>query len=213
MSSDAMIVNVTLSGISPMLHNRFTPELMEQIRTKKPGVKNRDQSPEQEATPKLYQDPKTGLFGIPVENLYASLAKAGQQVPLTKATDKISTATTTKLYSLMSIKEEFLPFDAEQQGWVVDMRRGRNPNGGEAVVLVRPKFETWTIRPTVELYGGCDSGKIQELFNIAGASVGLGDFRPGCKGPFGRSAVESWKPQGSKATTTATVDEPELAGV
>jgi hypothetical protein len=33
------------------------------------------------------------------------------------------------------------------------------------------------------------------VIDAAGKRVGLGDFRPACKGPFGRFVVTNWQPR------------------
>jgi hypothetical protein len=73
------------------------------------------------------------------------------------------------------------------------MHKGKNPNGGEAVCIVRPMFELWAITFTVLM----DIEELAEdtflrLFTLAGTRIGLGDFRPQCKGTFGKFAVIRW---------------------
>jgi hypothetical protein len=34
---------------------------------------------------------------------------------------------------------------------------------------------------------------MREIVDAAGKRVGLGDFRPACKGPFGKFVVVQWK--------------------
>ena len=33
----------------------------------------------------------------------------------------------------------------------------------------------------------------REIMDAAGKRIGLGDFRPDCKGPFGKFVVTKWK--------------------
>ena len=184
---------VTCTGISPLLMNPASDELIEQLRTKTTARKRTDWSAQEEAAVKLYVD-DDGKCGIPVENLLASLVEAGRKVPLSGRT-KVSTAKTTELFSFLSIDEQFMPFPDEFQDWRVDKRRGRNPNGGEMVALVRPRFDHWSITFTVNIDDTLiNDVNVKSLIEIAGRSVGLCDFRPGCRGPFGRSMVTVWEP-------------------
>lgn len=36
------------------------------------------------------------------------------------------------------------------------------------------------------------AGLFREIVDAAGKRIGLGDFRPACKGPFGKFVVTSW---------------------
>ena len=78
--------------------------------------------------------------------------------------------------------------------WRYEVRQGRNPNGGEAVCLVRPLFEEWGIHFTAIL----DTDELAEdtflrLFQLAGRRIGFCDYRPQRKGVFGMFAVTRWE--------------------
>lgn len=202
-------VRVTCRAVSALLMNPATEELIEQLRTKTPKQKRRDWSAQEEASTKLYIS-DTGKIGIPVENLYASLVEAGRDISL-PGRQKISTATSTRLYAFISIEEQFLPFPDDCQEWKADKRRGVNPNGKEMVAVVRPRFEQWSITFTVVIDDKLiEPSKIRELIEIAGRSVGLCDFRPGRRGPFGRSTVAAWEVLSSDKSPTLNGNESML---
>ena len=185
-------VRIEIVSIDRLLMNAMGRDLLESLRTKTPKPKDRSQSLEDEAKPKFYRD-EDGSFGIPTENLLACLAEAGRSVQLDGKT-KVSTATSTKLYGFMSIEETFLKFDEHDLAEEPDLRRGRNPNGGEAVALVRPMFRSWKLTCTIEIdEQEINPARVRELFRKAGRYIGLGDFRPSCKGPFGRFKVAVWE--------------------
>ena len=78
--------------------------------------------------------------------------------------------------------------------WRYSVDQGRNPNGGEAVCLVRPMFELWAVHFTALL----DTDELPEdtflrLFELAGRRVGFCDFRPQRKGTFGMWSVVRWE--------------------
>ncbi|HUC88352.1 MAG TPA: hypothetical protein VMR95_04390 [Candidatus Binatia bacterium] len=142
--------------------NPASEELIERLRTRTPAEKRRDWPAEEEASTKLYTD-ENGCIGIPVENLLASLVEAGRDIVL-PGRKKVSTATSTHLYAFMSVEEQFLLFPEECQEWKVDKRRGRNPNGGEMVALVRPRFDHWSITFTCVIDNDqIDVSKIKQL--------------------------------------------------
>jgi hypothetical protein len=39
---------------------------------------------------------------------------------------------------------------------------------------------------------------VREIVDAAGKRIGLGDFRPSCKGPFGKFVVTQWKEHAAK---------------
>lgn len=77
--------------------------------------------------------------------------------------------------------------------WEVDIQQGRNPNGGEAVCLIRPRFDEWQFSLTIEVdQDQMPLGMARELIDIAGKRIGLLDFRPQRKGIYGRFQVVGW---------------------
>ena len=77
------------------------------------------------------------------------------------------------------------------------MRQGRNPNGGEAVCIIRPRFDAWALE--LSLLAALDSipeSTMRQLVDIAGSRIGLCDFRPQRRGIFGTFRVDSWRVAG-----------------
>lgn len=82
--------------------------------------------------------------------------------------------------------------------WKYDVKKGKNPNGGEAVCIVRPLFEKWAIVVTFTVdIAELPPDQYRRLFDLAGSRMGLGDFRPQCKGRFGTFRVQCWKSLGT----------------
>lgn len=197
-SGGLVTITVTCRGVTPLLMNRIPPETLEQVRTKakKPKTAQRPAVPRDEAIPKLYLT-EEGAPYIPTENLLSCLVAAGQSVRL-DGKRQVSTAKSTVLPAFLSLEERFLPlfvYGAEAApDWEVDMRPGRNPNGGELVCLVRPRFDQWAFRVTATV----DLDEVgvniaRDLFDIAGKRIGLGDFRPSRKGLYGKFCVVGWE--------------------
>lgn len=196
-SANLVTLEVTCIGVTPLLMNRMTPETLEQIRTKAKRSKNasRPASPRDEAAPKVYLT-GDGKPYVPTENLLACLIAAGQFVRL-DGKRQVSTAKSTALPAFLTLDDPFLPLFVVKTGkpptWEVDMRPGRNPNGGEAVCLVRPRFDQWGFRVSAQVdLNEIGMQSVRELFEIAGKRIGLGDFRPQRKGMFGRFAITKW---------------------
>lgn len=176
-------------GVSPYLMNPFTKELLESMRCKIPIVRAVDQTPEQEASKKLCK--KNGLYGFPSEYLFSCILEAGRYVKPGKT--QLSTKESSLIPSFLAITENFLAFP-EDAKWEVDMRRGVNPNDGNPVCIVRPRFDNWSFKCTLEIDGSeIDEYTVRRLLHIAGKKIGLGDFTPSHRGPFGRFQIAKWE--------------------
>lgn len=183
--------------------NRIDNSTLEGIRTKTkaPKSSSKTMTPREEAAPKVHQDEKGKPF-IPAENLLSCLIGAGQSVRL-DGKRQVSTAKSTTLPAFMTIEDTHLElFDPEDDleletaKWEVDMRAGRNPNGGELVCLCRPRFDRWAFKVRILVdEKEIAEDKIRELFDKAGKRNGLGDFRPSRKGMFGQFVVKCWEKQ------------------
>jgi len=189
-------VIVVCTGVSPLLLNPMTPEILMTL----PGsgisagaMKPRDEiSPAEMAENKVIKN-KKGEMGIPVEYLFACLVAAGRRVKFEKKSN-ISTAETTLLPSFLAIEGEFIPFLDQTVGWETDIRRVVNKTTKGAMAAVRPKFKDWAFQVIIEVDTAVISlEKIRELFKEAGRTQGLGDFRPSKKGLFGRFRVTRWE--------------------
>lgn len=181
-----------IQGISPLLMNPMTADILDQLEGGAAARKPKDltKTSYETAAEKLYKD-EIDRIGIPALNLFSCLVEAGRQVKI-DAKRGISNSESTLLPSFLAIKEFFLPFEGEPS-WAVDRRRGVLEATGTAVCLVRPRFDAWDFYVTVDVdLQEISLEKVQLLFQKAGNSVGLCDFRPACRGPFGRFRVVEW---------------------
>lgn len=100
-------------------------------------------------------------------------------------------------------EEVFGPELDEQSPWRVDVKRGVGKSGIPNAI-VRPCFEEWSFKITVEVdYTGLEgltSAHIQQLFEKAGKRVGLLSYNPAHKGPYGRFRVASMTEVSSRNT-------------
>ena len=186
-----IIVRATLAGVTPLLMNAMSNQQLLDLwnRTRKPKNAPRP-SPREAADAAVHRMPD-GKPHIPVAMLMSCLIGAGQFVRL-DGKRQISTAKSTILPGLLTIEDRWLPVRPGK--WEVDMALGRNPNGGDAVCIIRPRFDDWSFALTLSVdQSEIPLSTIRELVNIAGSRVGLGDFRPKCKGTFGRFHVTRWE--------------------
>lgn len=208
-SGGLVAITVTCRGVTPLLMNRIPPETLEQVRTKAKKAKTaqRPAVPRDEAIPKLYVTDE-GVPYLPTENLLACLVAAGQSVRL-DGKRQVSTAKSTVLPAFLSLEERFLPLFVDDGSgrvpdWETDLRPVRNPNGGELVCLVRPRFDEWAFRVTaVADLDEVGIDIVRQLFDTAGKRIGLGDFRPSQKGMFGKFVVTNWQENNYSASAEA----------
>lgn len=139
---------------------------------------------------------------IPAYMLMSTLISAGVFIRLDQKR-QLSTKDSSMLPGLLFLEGESFPLLMPDTGkeskwgfapWRYEVRQGRNPNGGEAVCIVRPLFEKWAIHFTAVI----DNDTLPEdtflrLFTLAGTRIGIGDFRPSRKGTFGMFAVTRWE--------------------
>jgi len=101
---------------------------------------------------------------------------------------KITTIKTSLVPAGINIVEKRIPFNTKD--FVVDRRPVVNPNTGGALLKFRAKLEEWELSFTLE----CDetlfsTHVVRTLLDHAGSKIGLGSFRPSCKGLFGKFKV------------------------
>lgn len=160
----------------------------------------------------LYHDGEA--LCVPSDNLMVALRQAGAQIILKrqKTYKELS-------QSGLQIMEEFLPLTVKgASGWnavplakINDMESQpfskqcestqalgfrlfvkRAKIGTSKHVRVRPRFDQWSLTGTIRVVRDEITPEIlQQMFDIAG-TVGLGDWRPGCKTPgaFGQFSAE-----------------------
>jgi hypothetical protein len=76
----------------------------------------------------------------------------------------------------------------------VDSRSVVIPATGGRIMAHRPRIDEWQLSFTLEVDENMfDEQTARILVDDAGSKVGLGDFRPARKGPFGRFKVVNWK--------------------
>lgn len=185
-----MNILITIAGSSPLLCNRFTEaaELAVSNGTSAALKTGRKGTPREQATPRLYTD-STGKPGIPGANVFAALISAGRFIKCGKRT--LTTAKSSLVPAGLLVTDLFCPIDGE---WEVDSRSVVIPATGGRVMCYRPRFDAWQLTFTAQVDEGLFTADLaRQLVDEAGGKIGLGDFRPERRGPFGRFKVTQWK--------------------
>ncbi len=193
--------NIRLEGRTPLLINKMSEDQLLALHTKDRSKFTASKDPRETANSKLYLTHDTKAPYLPSEMVMACFIGAGLYLKL-DGKRQMSTAKSTLLPGFISIEQVYMPLLDPQNGkpavWEVDMRQGRNPNGGEAVCIIRPRFDRWCFHFSLLVdTAQIDPSRIRELVDISGARLGLGDFRPQRKGVFGQFRVGCWEAEKS----------------
>ena len=155
------------------------------------GARDRG-SPYEIAEKKLYTG-GNGTLIIPQPNLLRCLIDGGQYHKAGKS--QITTQAKSMLFGVFDITEAEIPI-LHEQTWTVDTRAVVIPATKGRILTHRPMFHTWALVFTASLDTSVVPEKLMRaIVDDAGNRVGLGDFRPARKGPYGRFRVDAWSPQ------------------
>ena len=148
-------------------------------------------SPKEQAEQKLYLglDGKTHI--IPQPNVLRCLIDSGKFFKAGKS--KVTTQKSSLLSAAFEIEELEIPITSKE-GWRVDTRPVRIPSTGGRILCHRPMFDDWKLEFHLNIDEEIIGVKLaRDILDTAGKRIGLGDFRPDCKGPFGKFVCTVWK--------------------
>jgi hypothetical protein len=189
LAASAVRVAVRIRGTSPLIVHRFTDAAaMAATEGTRSSMIGGQLSAREQAEQSLYMH--DGVPVIPQPNLFRSLIDAGSFIKSGKS--KMSTQRTSLVPACLSIEEVASPIISDSD-WSVDTRPVRIPSTGGRVLRHRPIFERWSLEFHLLIDTEILAEKVaRQLVDIAGSRIGLGDFRPACKGPYGRFVVDRW---------------------
>lgn len=173
-------VEVMMKSISPLLMNRFPLEPVEAIAKK---------TKEEQAEIAAYKTPKGELYipGVAVQRALINSAV------YSKGKGRASLQKTAAACILVT--PEWILLGANE--YVIDSRPVVNPPTKGRIIRHRPRLDEWQITFTIQYEDTLLTEKqIRKIVDDAGNLVGFLDFRPACKGQYGRSMVIEWKREG-----------------
>ena len=189
-----MQIGVTIEGITPLLCNRFTDAAAEAAtKGSRSSAAGQDRgTPMEQAEPRLYHGLRGNLI-IPQPNLFRCLIEGGRFHKIGKS--QVTTAKQSLLFSCMDIEAAEIPIE-HQEPWRVDTRAVRIPSTGGRILCHRPMFDDWKLSFVINLDEDIVNRRLlREIVDDAGRRIGLGDFRPSSKGPYGKFCVIRWEEQ------------------
>jgi hypothetical protein len=185
-------LKIKLAGVTPLICNRFHDEAaMAATDGSRGSSAGRDRgSPREIAEKKLYLDAQ-GKPCIIQPALMRSIVDGGVFFKVGKA--QITTREKSTLYACLNIEAATVPIQ-HTQPWTVDTRAVVIPATRGRILTHRPMFNDWALTFEAELDTEIMGERLfREVVDAAGQRVGLGDFRPARKGPYGRFRVDAWE--------------------
>lgn len=189
-------ISITIRGITPLLQNRFTEAAEQAVSNAgKRTLNGHKGTPREQAEPKCYRD-RDSRFIIPGPNIFRAIIDAGKFSKSGRS--KLTTQKSSMVPSFASLDNlECLLTDHEDRplkDFEVDSRAVVIPSTGGRIMAHRPRFDEWQTRFTLLLdTSECDERLMRCIVDDAGSKIGLGDFRPDRKGPFGKFTVIHWE--------------------
>lgn len=173
-----MEAKVTIRGTSPLLMNRFPLEPVEHMDKK---------SKEEQAEIAAYRIPETQELFIPGVAVQRALISAATY---SKGRGRASLQKTAA--ACLLVDPECIPigtkkYDIDSRAVVIPATKGR-------IIRHRPRVNEW--KATFKLEWDEDLLTEQQVKTVVedmGKRVGLLEFRPERKGPFGRSEISKWE--------------------
>lgn len=184
-------VDAEIKGISGILMHRFSVE--EQTKVSEGGAVGVRPEPTTQAEQAAYRLPPAGKFKkgelyIPSENLRRAMVNGA-------AYEKGRGRSTLQKFAAAAIfiHPDVLTLGVEE--YVIDSRAVVVPATKGRVVRHRPRLDEWKLKFTLEYDDTLlTERQLRATLDHTGSKVGLCDFRPEKKGPYGRFMTTLWSP-------------------
>lgn len=171
-------IQCVIKGQSPLLMHSFPMQPLEAIEKK---------SPEEQAEYSAYRDPETEELYIPglaIQRSFvasATYSKGKGRGSLQKPVAACVIVNPERC--LLGVKE----YKIDSRPVVIAATKGR-------IIRHRPRLDSWSVSFEIEFDDTLlTEAQVRRVVDDAGSRVGLLDFRPERKGPFGRFVVVEWK--------------------
>ena len=187
-----MNVSIKIEGRTPLLMHAFTDAAAARATSGTRLATTGDMgSPREQCELLLYRSEHDNRIVIPQPNLFRCLLDAGKFHKIGRS--KVTTQKSSLIPAAVSLYEVEYPL-IYKDDWKVDTRAVRIPATGGRILRHRPCFDDWALEFDVDLETDMLGIKLfRSIVDDAGKKIGLGDFRPDTKGPFGKFDVVRWE--------------------
>ena len=171
-------VTVSIKGISPLLMHAYPLFEISNIEKK---------TPEDQAEYAAYRNKDTNTLYVPAAAMQraaisgASFSKGKRGASLQKV-----------VAACLKISPEQIDLGVEK--YSIDMRSVVIKSTKGRIIRYRPRLDDWQC--SFELEWDTEllkESEIKKVLDDTGSRIGILDFRPECKGPFGRFIVTKWE--------------------
>jgi len=177
-------VSVVVKGLSGLLMNRYPLQTEADLK---------NMTPQQLCERALYKDPVNGKIAIPSEMLQRALV-SGAAFSKGKGRASLQKQVAACVFVTPAYMELPGQTAKSKQIWRIDTRSVVIPATKGRIPRHRPCFDEWSIEFELEWDNELLSEQqVRNVLDDTGSRVGICDFRPERKGPFGRFIVTSWK--------------------
>lgn len=188
-------LTVTLEGQTPLITHRFGERARKQIEDKQQGAARTAKPPREPAAEfmdSLYFVDRCEDERACAEHLAAhtfGFPSAGLKKALVHAGGRFADEQMTVLRGVINIMGDLLAIRAP--GPVMRSDTVRIDGGKTSSIAYRPEFWPWEMDvPVVFNATLLTEAKVLNLFQIAGFSIGIGDWRPEKNGTFGQFSIK-----------------------
>lgn len=185
-----MRVQVTIQGLTSLLMNRFAEGDEVAVGTgTSPAFHGDKGTPRDQAERKAYKC-QDGTLYVPASNIFACIIAAGIFHKIGKK--QLTTRDTSLIPAGVTMEDLICPLNTNN--WEVDTRSVVNPSTKGRRLCHRPRVDNWSLSFTIDIdISMFGPNIIRNVIDDAGKKIGLGDYRPQRKGPFGKFVVTNWK--------------------
>lgn len=183
-------INIEIRGTSPLLIHRFGDHAEQAKATRRMQVDSAD--PRAEATKNAYIA-KDGTFYFSAFAIPNAMGSAGSNHKM-RGSRKTLRFVVPSAVRMSSDTVTILNGAGPAQDFEVDGRPVTIPATKGRIMRYRPRFDCWGAQFTLQINDAMISLEdAHRLLTEAGESIGIGDFRPEKRGPFGTFRVTKFE--------------------
>ena len=179
-------IAVEIRGITPLLIHRFTEESEQTKNSRKVNIDKRE--PREEALKVAYIAPD-GTFYFSAASIPGCLGNAGSNHKMRGSRKSLrfvvpsAVRMDTDAITILNGTGPAKDFEVDSRPVTIPATKGR-------IMRHRPRFDQWGAKFNLLINDDIlDVDTVHQLLNEAGLTVGIGDFRPEKRGPFGTFRV------------------------